>query len=130
MSGMCKDKNGFTLIELVMVIVILAIISSLAVSKFSGLRKDSARKVSIANQQSIGRAVETYLAVNGDNGINRLDSLIDEGTTLSGTYGFDFTTVSSEDVVGGLYRGPVTLGTLTRATVREQNSGIPGDLAD
>ena len=85
-----KAKAGFTLIELVMVIVILAIISSLAVTKFGSMREDSARKVSIANQQALSRAVETYLAVNHGTDLNRLDSLIDEGTPIEGTEGFDF----------------------------------------
>lgn len=125
-----KTKAGFTLIELVMVIVILAIISSLAVTKFGSMREDSARKVSIANQQAISRAVETYLAVNHGTELNRLDSLIDEGTPVEGTEGFDFDARSGNDTVGGLYRGPVDLGELSRATVEEKNRGIHENLLD
>lgn len=124
-----NGKTGFTLIELVMVIVILAIISSLAVSKFGSLRGESARKVSIANQQAIGRSVETYLAMNGDSGLNRLDSLIDEGTANQpGARGFDFTSASTDESVGGIYCGPVDLGGMTRQQVEEKNAGLADGL--
>ena len=123
-------RAGFTLIELVMVIVILAIISSLAVAKFGAMQRRSARKVSIANQQTIGRAIETYMALNEGKALNRLDSLIDEGTASQpGSGGFDFDNVGSNQSVGGLYLGPVNLGALTREAVDLQNKGIHEDLA-
>ena len=57
-------KKAFTLIELLMVIALIAIVSTLAVSKLGGVREVSARKVSLANQKAVERAVEAYL-VNG-----------------------------------------------------------------
>ena len=57
-----RKRDGFTLIELIVVIAILSIISTLAVSRIGALREKAARKVSVANQQAIGRAVETFLA--------------------------------------------------------------------
>ena len=65
-------KKAFTLIELLMVIALIAIVSTLAVSKLGGVREVSARKVSLANQKAVERAVEAYL-VNGGR-LNRLDS--------------------------------------------------------
>ena len=63
-------KKGFTLIELVMVIALIAIVASLAVMKFGTLRERSARTVSLANQNAIDRAVSTYLTAQPDGTIN------------------------------------------------------------
>lgn len=115
-----KHNTGFTLIELIMVIAILAIISTLAINKVGDLRKTSARKVSIANQQNIGRAVEAYIAINPGE-LNRLDALVDAGSALGGAAGYDFSADSNVGVVGGLYRGP---DDITTETIREKNSGL------
>lgn len=126
-----KEKMGFTLIELVMVIVVLGILSTLAVTKLGSVRDSSARKTSIVNVQALGRSVQAYLSMNNDSGLNRLDSLIDAGTPSgNGHYGFDFESESSDQNVGGLYRGPVELGGLDRAKVEEQNVGLSKGLRD
>lgn len=121
-----NSKSGFTLIELIMVIAILAIVSTLGVSRYGDMKKKAARRVSIANQQSIGRAVESYLALGGK--LNRLDSLVDADST--GSAGFDFSNQGSQGTVGGIYRGPDTLGALSRDLVSESNDGIAPGLAE
>ena len=120
-------KKAFTLIELLMVIALIAIVSTLAVSKLGGVREVSARKVSLANQKAVERAVEAYL-VNGGR-LNRLDSLLyagDGGVPLTGgTEGdFDFTAVSTAESRNGLYLGPSD----DESARIEQNSGITPDL--
>ena len=71
-------KKGFTLIELVMVIAIIAIVSSLAVMKLGSLREHAARTVSLANQNALDRAVTTFLAAQADGKIDYLDSLMSD----------------------------------------------------
>ena len=120
-------KKAFTLIELLMVIALIAIVSTLAVSKLGGVREVSARKVSLANQKAVERAVEAYL-VNGGR-LNRLDSLLyagDGGAPLTGgTEGdCDFTAVSTAESRNGLYLGPSD----DESARIEQNSGITPDL--
>ena len=120
-------KKAFTLIELLMVIALIAIVSTLAVSKLGGVREVSARKVSLANQKAVERAVEAYL-VNGGR-LNRLDSLLyagDGGAPLTGgTEGdFDFTAISTAESRNGLYLGPSD----NESARIEQNSGITPDL--
>jgi prepilin-type N-terminal cleavage/methylation domain-containing protein len=74
-------KKAFTLIELVIVIAILGIITTLAIQKLSGLKEDSQKKVNLANLKRIGAAIETYYAANAMENerastiFNRLDSL-------------------------------------------------------
>lgn len=114
-------KKAFTLIELLMVIALIAIVSTLAVTKVGGIREASARKVSLANQKAVERAVEAYLA-NSAEGIGRLDSLVYATTTDNpgpGSAGFDFTDTTT------LYRGPTDD---TGDAVMDRNSGLTPEL--
>ena len=114
-------KNAFTLIELLLVIALIAIVSTLAVTKVGGVREASARKISLANQKAIERTVDSFLA-NHPEGISKLDSLVYATSTDSpdsGAAGFDF-----DDANGVLYKGPKDD---TTDAVREKNSGMtPG----
>jgi type IV pilus assembly protein PilA len=79
-----KNEEGFTLIELIMVIVILGIISAVAIPKFINLG-DSAK---LASARGIGSAINaTIQAKHSDNLINatsytKIDVLT--GTSFSG----------------------------------------------
>lgn len=123
-----KSKSGFTLIELLVVIALIAIVSTLAVNKVGAVREAAARKVSLANQKAVGRAVEAYLS--DEASLNRLDSLLyagDGGKPLFGNVnGFDFDTVSTATDHNGLYLGPAADAD---ATIRDQyNSGLSANL--
>lgn len=121
-------KKGFTLIELLLVIALIAIVSTLAVTKLGGINESSARKVSLANQQAVGRGVDAFLAI-GPGRLNRLDSLIyagDGGAPVFGSAaGFDFDTVSTAEGANGLYMGP---SDSTDAVRDESNSGLTAEL--
>ncbi len=129
-------KKGFTLIELLMVIALIAIVSTLAVSKLGGVREVAARKVSLANQKAIERAVEAYLTNGGR--LNRLDSLIYAGgggapIFSSRTGDFDFSSTfsdaggSASDSTDWIYLGPKEDD--PDGTYRsEYNAGIHPDL--
>lgn len=124
-------KKAFTLIELLVVVAIIAVISSLAVSKVGGIKEASARKVSLANQSAVERAVNSFLVSGGR--LNRLDSLIyagDGGAPVFGTAAegdFDFDTVSTAEGREGFYMGPSADAAATAALRAEKNMGLtPG----
>ena len=131
-----------------MVIVILAIISSLAISKFVDLRKRAAKKVNISAMQNLQRAVETYILSNDQQvgSFAKLESLLDVGgggswTGSEGTYDW---TKNTMDAIPGIYRGPKMVSKITNAIgegaessdqatldeQRKQNQGITDTLAD
>lgn len=125
--------QGFTLVELIMVVFILAIIASIAVTQMGNVQKTSAEKVSIANQQSTSRAVSTYLILNNGSGLNNLDGLIDYGTA-SGTVGtFAGNAVLNDaSTPGGVYRGAKAAdgaGTPAAASLKDRNKGIDSGLS-
>ena len=121
-------KKGFTLIELLLVIALIAIVSTLAVTKLGGIKESASRKVSLANQQAVGRGVDAFLALDARR-LNRLDSLIyagDGGSPLFGnTVGFDFDSISTAESANGLYMGPSDATYEVRAEV---NSGLTEEL--
>ena len=57
-----KTQKGFTLIELVLVVGILAILTTIAIGKFSDMRKQAARKANVANIKNITRTINTEIA--------------------------------------------------------------------
>jgi prepilin-type N-terminal cleavage/methylation domain-containing protein len=87
-----KNEEGFTLIELIMVIVILGIISAVAIPKFINLG-DSAK---LASARGVGSAMNATLqARHADNLINASPyAMVDvlTGTSFSGGLAYDATT--------------------------------------
>ena len=126
-------RRGFTLIELVMVIALIAIVSTLAVGRIGDMRRTAARRVSIANQQAVGRAVETYLSIH-DGRLDRLDSLMDAETPLGrggADDGFDYARTNKVAGSSGyLYCGPCRAAGMSWPfpdAVTEANAGLaPG----
>jgi prepilin-type N-terminal cleavage/methylation domain-containing protein len=121
-------KKAFTLIELLMVIAIIAIISTLAVSKVGGVREAAARKVSLANQKAVERAVEAFLVSGGK--LNRLDNLMYANCTADAEQS-DYTSAGAriefnDQTMGDstVYFGPSDLGNLDAASVTDKNAGI------
>ena len=57
-----NKKKGFTLVELIIVIAIIAMLAALAIPKFGEIRKDSAYKSDVANAKVIANAVTALIA--------------------------------------------------------------------
>lgn len=128
-------RRGFTLIELMLVVAIVAILSAVAIGKFTDVRKDSSRKVNVANIKNITRTINTRLAQD-DGELPRglfayAESLIDsaegggDATGAAGSYVCRDSWYDGQGgVVPGLYCGIKRTGLLTNA------SGVgTGDIA-
>jgi prepilin-type N-terminal cleavage/methylation domain-containing protein len=121
-------KRAFTLIELLMVIAIIGIIATLAVTKIGNTRRVSAMRVSVANQAAVERAFESYLAMNGGL-VNRLDSLMyKDGVTGADGGGFDWGATNTPRTAGAyLYQGPAIPAEFTDAE-ESRNAGMSPEL--
>ena len=56
------NRKGFTMIELIMVIVIIGVLSAVAIPKFINLKKDAEKAACDANVGAINSAVANYYA--------------------------------------------------------------------
>lgn len=145
-----KTKSGFTLIELILVVAIIAFIATVAIGKFSDMREDAAKKTNFASISNIQRTLEAAIA-HSDSVIgmfNYCDSLVTMSGQASvpeggeGTYEWpaDHQNWCYENAVGGIYAGqtyPMPVydaggngnGTMpTFESIQESNSGIPSGL--
>lgn len=59
-----KTKKGFTIVELVIVIAVVAILAAVLVPTFAGLIK----KAQISNDQTLVRNLNTSLAISSEGG--------------------------------------------------------------
>lgn len=138
-----NNKKGFTLIELIVVVAVLAIISTIAIGKYEDVQKDAARKANRANINNITSTINTYLVAetNHEGLFEYVESLIDlgsDGKSWTGSAGdYDWTKNNDTDYPG-IYAGikyvpskvanangvaSSTTGDLFEA--RKKNSGIP-----
>ena len=80
--------GGFTLIELIIVVAILAFVAMVGLRGYANLRETQARKVNAANLKRIAHSLATYETIHLENGTSgffkNFDSLID--VTASGAW--------------------------------------------
>ncbi|MEN6349742.1 MAG: prepilin-type N-terminal cleavage/methylation domain-containing protein [Syntrophomonas sp.] len=69
-----SNEEGFTLVELIIVMAILALLASLVVPKFGDILGDSKAKAHEANVQMIQKAVDLYSA-NTDTPLDDIDDI-------------------------------------------------------
>lgn len=106
--------TGFTLIELIIVVAILAFVAMVGLRGYANLRETQARKVNAANIKRVAHSLATYETIHREQGtasfFKNFDSLIDVASSgvWTGTQGtYDWGTVSggavdARTVHGGL----------------------------
>ena len=72
MKKMLKNKKGFSLVELVIVIAIMGVLAAVAISMFTGMIQRSRRRADDVRAQQIQKAVVTYIAETGDGDLNEI----------------------------------------------------------
>ncbi len=110
MRDLMKKKNGqkgFTLVELIVVMAILAVLAAIAVPRYTDMLSDAKTKADTANQQLIKKAAELYYANEGTD-VTAITDLIpkyldanpDDPTTADVEAGYTVTTTGGVATVG------------------------------
>ncbi len=104
LSGL-KQSSGFTLIELVMVIVILGVLAATALPKFADLGTEARSAVLEGTKGSINSAAMTYYAANKavPTGTQLLNNLVVTGVGVTQA-NCVFTIKPSGDTTGSTYQ--------------------------
>jgi prepilin-type N-terminal cleavage/methylation domain-containing protein len=74
-----KSEKGFTLVELMVVVIILGILVAIAIPIFNNVTGDAQKKACAANERTLEGAVGMYLAANGGKMPSNLNELVTGG---------------------------------------------------
>lgn len=72
MKKMLKENKGFSLVELLVAILIMAVIAGTAITLFGGVMNSSRVKADEETAESIKRAILTYMNLSNDTNLNCL----------------------------------------------------------
>ncbi len=73
-----KESDGFTLIEIIVVIAILGIIAAIAVPRLAGYKSMAEERVCVANRKTVDRMYSVFLLENDIDDISVFDQFLIE----------------------------------------------------
>jgi prepilin-type N-terminal cleavage/methylation domain-containing protein len=94
-----RNQRGFTLVELIAVIVILGVIGAVAAPKFIGLKTEAENKAALqAVAEGKNRLMNQYAIklMNADTNVNDLAGIVAAVSTDAGDYTLSFAVAGSE----------------------------------
>ena len=102
-----KSKKGFTLVELMIVVVIMAILVAVAVPIYSAVTTNAKTKTCIANMREIVSQINNYAMSNSAN------------------YSFKFTIKGGDNVKAGIVQAPTGGSSLSEDSLTKMFQVVP-----
>lgn len=81
MKKMLKENKGFSLVELLVALLIMAVIAATAITLFGGVLDTSKGRADAETAENIKRAILTYMNASGDNDLSAIG--VESGKTTS-----------------------------------------------
>jgi type IV pilus assembly protein PilA len=106
-----RNSKGFTLVEIMIVVVIIGLLAAMALPAFNKVRNASRTKAITNNLRQLAGAADQYFLENGVSTVNSVDLV---GST---NYVKTFTTVAQEAYPAALTQGSTYTVTFTGGTV-------------
>ena len=85
MKRLHKNEKGFTLVELMVVVVIIGVLVAIAIPIFNNVQANAQKNACFANQRTIEGALNVYLADTGNYPSNT-EATLNASHLLIGTY--------------------------------------------
>ena len=98
-TGRCRSQKGFTLIEIIAVLVILGVLSAVAAPKFIGLKTEAENRAALqAVMEAQNRLTNQYAIrlMTSESEANDLSGLLASASTDAGDYRLSFAVTGSE----------------------------------
>jgi len=124
MKKMLRNKKGFSLIELLIVIAIMGVLAVIAFSMFSGVVANSRKKADVTQAGNIQKALVAYMVDTGD---AECKSLKNNTTVIGGTLTADgaVSGVDWEDVVLALQSEQTVKSVTYKPYLNSKESSTP-----
>jgi len=113
-------KEGFSLVELMIVVLVIGILAAIAIPSYLGIQKKSARSEAKSNLLAISLALESYMAENNDYGAaglytyspggvftGNIEKVANLGNDLDYNYILQITTAPYYNIIASPARGRV-----------------------
>ena len=107
MKGLKSSSKGFTLVEIMIVVVIIGLLAAMAIPAFQKVRASSQDKAVLNNLRQLGSAADQYFLENGVSTVTSVDLV----GTNSSQYVKAVNAVANETYVSTLSQGSAVTAT-------------------